>query len=105
MKEQEDLEEAFWNTHKQSLSGLKDYKLRYPNGKHIHEIASIQSAVVQQEEQNKKQKERTKTVIEFIGGALCVAILIGAIKSGKPITLSLFIPATGLTYTLEKILL
>lgn len=110
LKEIEKADDAFWNTNCGSLSGLKKYQEKYPQGKHISEIPSKRSLLEYQKAQRNDQVDNalstTKAVLKYGGLVVCVGLFIlviyTAITSDYKITWATLAPLAYATNRLME---
>ena len=83
LKEQAQADDRFWFSNCNSISGLNKYKQKYPQGRHVNEIALRRESIQKQEEQRTKATEQTwhgiKTVLKYGGLTICAIILLWAV--------------------------
>lgn len=110
LKEIEKADDSFWNTNCGSLSGLKKYQEKYPQGKHIAEIPSKKSLLEYQKAQRNEQVDNalstTKAVLKYGGLLGCVAVLVliiyAAVSSGQKLTYATIFPVLYVAYRLYE---
>ena len=110
LKEIEKADDAFWNINCGSLSGLKKYQKKYPQGKHISEIPEKQCLLERQKAERQEKVDEAlstiKAVLKYGGLVGCVAVLAliiyAAISTGKKLTYGTIFPLLYVAYRLYE---
>lgn len=105
LKKIELADDNFWYYNCNSLSGLNKYQAKYPDGKHITEIASKRDQLERQKVKGQENVDNTlKSFFKYGGLIVCVGlfflIIYMAITTNQKITWATLAPLAYITYRL-----